>query len=352
MTIPLTDAVAAGPVVLDGGLATQLESQGHNLDSALWSARLLHDNPDAIVQAHLAFFAAGAQVATTASYQASIGGFVQAGICRSEAELLIKRSVRLAEEARGSGDDGTDRWIAGSVGPYGAALADGSEYRGDYDLSVDELRVWHRPRISLLAESGVDILALETIPCLTEVEALLAEVDGSGQPCWLSVTCAGDRTRAGEPAAEAFSMTRDVEEIVAVGVNCVDPADAYALVCTASEAADKPVVIYPNSGERWDHSARAWIGPAMFQVRDVEDWISAGARLVGGCCRVAPATIRKIRDLVLSRGNDRGRRLSDRPGERDESHAGHDHVDRQQNRQHDQGENGAAEQEDESGDCG
>jgi homocysteine S-methyltransferase len=321
-----------GPVVLDGGLATQLEAEGHNLNSALWSAQLLHDDPDAIVRAHLAFFSAGAQVATTASYQASIGGFVDSGIGRPEAELLIKRSVRLAEQARAGCDDGTARWIAGSVGPYGAALADGSEYRGAYDLSVDELRRWHRPRIALLAESGVDILAMETIPCLAEVEALLAEVDGSGQSCWLSITCAGNRTRAGEPAAEAFSLTRNVEEIVAVGVNCIDPADGYELVVTASEAADKPVVIYPNSGERWDPSARAWSGPAMFQVADVENWISAGARLVGGCCRVGPAEIRGIRDLVLSGRSERGRRLADRPSEHDEHYAGHDHVDRQQNR--------------------
>jgi homocysteine S-methyltransferase len=298
VTIPLADAVAVDPVVLDGGLATQLESQGHNLNSALWSARLLHDNPEAIVQAHLAYFTAGAQVATTASYQASIAGFVKAGIGRPEAELLIKRSVRLAEQARARYDDGRTRWIAGSVGPYGAAMADGSEYRGDYDLSVDELRAWHRPRIALLAESGVDILALETIPCLAEVEALLAEVDGSGQPCWLSVTCAGDRTRAGEPAAEAFSLARDVAEIVAVGVNCIDPADAHPLVRSARESSGKPVVAYPNSGERWDASARAWIGSVTFRSEDVQEWISTGARLVGGCCRVGPTAIRAIRDLL------------------------------------------------------
>jgi homocysteine S-methyltransferase len=163
---------------------------------------------------------------------------------------------------------------------------------------VNELRAWHRPRIALLAESGVDILALETIPCLTEVEALLAEVDGSGQPCWLSVTCAGDRTRAGEPAAEAFSLARDVEEIVAVGVNCIDPADACALVRSANESTGKPVVAYPNSGERWDASARAWTGPVTFRSEDVKEWISTGARLVGGCCRVGPTAIRAIRDLV------------------------------------------------------
>ena len=298
MTTTLADAFEVSPVVLDGGLATQLEAQGHKLDSDLWSARLLHEDPDAIVQAHLAYFAAGAQVATTASYQASMDGFVHAGMTPAEAQKLIKRSVRLAEQARANCQDDHDRWIAGSVGPYGAALADGSEYRGDYELSVQELRKWHRPRIELLAEVGVDILALETIPCLVEVEALLAEIDGSGQPCWLSVTCAGDRTRAGEPAEEAFALARDIDEIIAVGVNCIDPAGASALVRIASHAAGKPVVIYPNSGERWDAVTKAWMGPATFQAEDVRDWITGGARLVGGCCRVGPTQIKAIRDLV------------------------------------------------------
>jgi homocysteine S-methyltransferase len=294
----LSAALEMRPVVLDGGLATQLEAQGHNLDSALWSARLLHDDPDAIVQAHLAYFAAGAQVATAASYQASIDGFVRAGMTHAEAEQLIKRSVRLAEQARANHRDDHGRWIAGSVGPYGAALADGSEYRGDYGLSMDQLRKWHRPRIQLLAEAGVDILALETIPCLVEVEALLAEIDGSGQQCWLSITCAGDRTRAGEPAEEAFAFARDVNEIIAVGVNCIDPADASALISIASRAASKPVVIYPNSGERWDATTKTWVGPATFRAEGVQDWITGGARLVGGCCRVGPTEIKAIRNLV------------------------------------------------------
>ena len=298
MITTLADAFEVSPVVLDGGLATQLEAQGHKLDSALWSARLLHEDPDAIVQAHLAYFAAGAQVATTASYQASMDGFVHAGMTPAEAQKLIKRSVRLAEQARANFQDDHDRWIAGSVGPYGAALADGSEYRGDYDLSVQELRKGHRPRIALLAEVGVDVLALETIPGRVEVAALLAEIDGSGQPCWLSVTCAGDRTRAGEPAEEAFALARDVEEIIAVGVNCIDPAGASELARIASQAAGKPVVIYPNSGERWDAVTRAWMGPATFQAEDVRDWVTDGARLVGGCCRVGPTQIEAIRDLV------------------------------------------------------
>jgi homocysteine S-methyltransferase len=309
VAIALADALRVGPIVLDGGLATQLESKGCDLDSELWSAQLLHDDPDGIVQAHMAYFAAGAEVATTASYQASIAGFARAGIGRTKGEQLIRSSVRLAERARARFEDRKDRWIAGSVGPYGASLADGSEYRGDYDLTVKELRTWHRPRIELLAEAGVDILAFETIPCLAEVEALLAEIHGSRQPCWLSITCAGDRTRAGEPATEAFSLVRDVDEIVAVGVNCIDPADACALVGSASESSGKPVVVYPNSGERWDSTARAWIGPGRFHPNEVADWISGGARLVGGCCRVGPTEIQAIRDLVDEDLNSAARQL-------------------------------------------
>jgi homocysteine S-methyltransferase len=294
----LADALQLGPVVLDGGLATQLEAQGHGLGTELWSARLLHDDPDAILSAHLAYFAAGAQVATTASYQASLDGFLRAGMDKSGAVQMIKRSVRLAEQARSSSEGDQDCWIAGSVGPYGAALADGSEYRGDYDISIDELRQWHRPRIDLLVEAGVDVLAIETIPCLAEVEALVAEIEGSQQPCWLSITCSGDHTRAGEPAAEAFSVARDVEEIIAVGVNCIDPGDAYALVRCASETAGKPVVVYPNSGEVWDAAAGAWSGPRTFHPKHVQSWIREGAGMVGGCCRVGPVEISAIRDLV------------------------------------------------------
>jgi homocysteine S-methyltransferase len=298
VTATLADALTLGPVVLDGGLATHLEAQGHDLKSELWSARLLHDDPDAIIQAHLAYFGAGAQVATTASYQASLDGFVRVGMDKADAAQMIKRSVRLAQQARTDAAGDHLRWIAGSVGPYGAALADGSEYRGDYEVSIDELRRWHRPRIELLVEAGVDILALETIPCLAEVEALVAEIEGSGQPCWLSITCAGDRTRSGEPAADAFALSRDVDEIIAVGVNCIDPADAPALVSCAGESTGKPVVVYPNSGERWNATERHWTGPRTFQPDQVQDWIGDGARMVGGCCRVGPQEISAIGDLV------------------------------------------------------
>ena len=269
--------VLGAPVLLDGGLATQLEAQGADLRSRLWSAQLLLDDPAAVVAAHAAFFAAGAQVATTASYQAPVE--------------LIGLSVRLARQARERSAADAGRWVAGSVGPYGASLADGSEYRGDYGRSVAELRAWHRPRIAALVEAGVDVLALETIPTVVEVQALLLEVAGTGVPCWLSITAAGDRTRAGEPAYAAFALARDVPEVIAVGVNCLDPDDVPGLLALAAEASGKPGVAYPNRGEGWDADAKAWTGPGAFDPAAVTDWVAAGAGLVGGCCRVTPADI-------------------------------------------------------------
>src|SRR3954469_20391538 len=219
------DALAAGPVILDGGLSTELEARGHDVSSALWSARLLRDDPAAIVAAHAAFAAAGAQVATTASYQATVEGFGTAGVDTAEARRLIASSVALAREGQGEG------WVAGSVGPYGAMLADGSEYAGDYvaDVGVAELRAFHRPRMELLAEAGADVLACETVPAAAEAEALIAEADALGVPLWLSLTTVLDRdgvvrTRRGERAADVFAMAAGVDAVIAVGVNCTAPS--------------------------------------------------------------------------------------------------------------------------------
>jgi len=291
-------ALADGVVVLDGGLATALEARGHDLSSDLWSARLLLDRPDAVVAAHRDFFAAGAQVATTASYQVSVAGFAAQGLTPADTASALRRSVELAERARCAAPADRPRWVAASVGPYGAALADGSEYRGTYGRSVADLRAWHRPRLQVLMDTTADVLALETIPCLAEVEALLAEVDGTGAPCWLSLTCSGTTTRAGEPVDEAFAMAADVPEVVAVGVNCVDPGDVTGLVTRAAAVSGKPAVAYPNSGETWDARERAWHGPGTFAASSVQEWTAAGARLVGGCCRVLPETIAAIAPIA------------------------------------------------------
>lgn len=281
----LLDEIAKRTVVLDGGLATELERRGHDLSSALWSARLLRDDPAAIIEAHRAFVTAGAEVVTSGSYQAS---FEALG---DEAEALLRRSVALAREAG-------PRWVGASVGPYGAVLADGSEYRGDYGLTVAQLREWHRRRLEVLADAGPDVLAVETIPCLAEVEALCAELGALGFPAWLSISCAGPATRAGEPAAEAFAIARDCAAVIATGVNCTAPADVAHLVRTAAEVSGKPVVAYPNSGEHWDADRREWVGRRCFSAGYVSSWLDAGARLVGGCCRVRPEDIRDLDAVV------------------------------------------------------
>jgi homocysteine S-methyltransferase len=307
----LAQALAAGTVVLDGGLSSELERSGHDLSGDLWSAALLRDAPEAIARVHQAFFEAGARVATTASYQASFAGFAAAGLDRAETERLLHLSVRLARNsADRAGRDAGPRWVAASVGPYGAVLAGGEEYTGAYltpdwsgrrggGLSVDELRHFHRPRLHALAAAEPDVLALETVPGLVEVEALLAEVADLGVPAWLSLTTVtgGDgqvRTRLGEDAAEAFAQARDVAEIIAVGVNCTDPREVPAAVRVAARESGKPVVVYPNSGESWDALARSWRGDPAFADEDVTGWVAAGARLVGGCCRVGPEQVAAI----------------------------------------------------------
>ena len=281
-------------LVTDGGLATELEARGHDLSDSLWSARLLMEAPEEIKAAHLAFLQAGAVIATTASYQASFEGFAARGLSRSGAAGLMRLSVELARAACAEMADGAERWVAASVGPYGAALADGSEYRGRYGVSVAELLAWHRPRLEVLAEASPDVLAMETVPDVDEAEALVSAIAGVGIPAWLTYSIDSDRTRAGQPLAEAFAVARDVAEVVAVGVNCCAPSDVPLAVATASQVTGKPVIVYPNSGEGWDARRRAWEGRAQDLAWQPQQWVAAGARIVGGCCRVRPADIAQI----------------------------------------------------------
>ncbi|MFF8511497.1 homocysteine S-methyltransferase [Streptomyces sp. NPDC015492] len=283
------EALAAEVLVLDGGLSNQLEAQGCDLSDALWSARLLTDGPEQIEAAHAAYVRAGARVLITSSYQATFQGFARRGTGREEAARLFARSVELARAAAAGARE--EVWVAGSVGPYGAMLADGSEYRGRYGLSVRDLEAFHRPRIEALAAAEPDVLALETVPDVVEAEALLRAVEDCGIPVWLSYTVDGGRTRAGQDLAEAFAVAAGNDQVLAVGVNCCDPAEAGAAVERAVAASGKPAVVYPNSGERWDAAARGWHGATAFDPALAVGWAASGARLVGGCCRVGPATI-------------------------------------------------------------
>ena len=276
-------------LISDGGLATELEARGHDLSDDLWSARLLLDSPQEIAAVHAAFFRAGAAFATTASYQASFDGFAQRGIGRDAAARLLKLSVELAKAARDEVDGA--RWVAASVGPYGAALANGEEYVGRYGLSVSQLTDWHRPRLEVLVDADPDVLAIETVPDIDEAQAVVALVHELGTPAWLSYTIDGTTTRAGQPLADAFAVAADVPEIVAVGVNCCAPDDVEHAIGVAREVTGKPVIVYPNSGEDWDSVGRTWIGRARWSTDFAPSWVAAGASIIGGCCRVRPTDI-------------------------------------------------------------
>ena len=295
-----------GTVVLDGGLATELEKGGFDLDHPLWSARLLRDAPEAIAAVHAAYLEAGADCITTASYQATVAGFVREGLTPAEARALLLRSVGLAQEARDSFWEDPRRragrqrpLVAASVGPYGAYLANGAEYTGYYDLDEAGLIAFHRERFHLLAESNAELLACETIPSAAEARALaslLAEAPAAR--AWLSFTCRdGSHLCDGTPFVEIVRALAPLPQVVAIGVNCTAPEHVEELLRAAAAVTDKGLVAYPNSGELYDAATRSWRGASTTAdwSRLARTWRQAGARLIGGCCRTGPRTVEAIR---------------------------------------------------------
>jgi homocysteine S-methyltransferase len=279
-------------MILDGGLSNALATRGHDLTDDLWTARLLRDAPEEVAAVHRTYYAAGADVAITASYQASVPGFEDAGLSREEAEALVRRSVLLAREVRDElADDGRQRLVAASVGPYGAVLADGSEYRGRYGVGAAVLREFHLPRLELLASAGPDLLAVETIPDADEAAVLVGLLEDLGLPAWFSYSCAGPATRAGQPLDEAFAVLAGSTCLVAAGVNCCPPEDVLPALRTAAAVTGRPGVAYPNSGQGWDTGTHSWSGDTSFDVALAPGWVEAGAAYVGGCCQVGPEDI-------------------------------------------------------------
>lgn len=282
--------------VLDGGLGSYLEALGHDLSGRLWSAHILQSDPEAVAAVHRDYFAAGAQVAITASYQLSFEGLAAVGVGHDEGVELLRRSVTLAAGARDALRP--DGLIAASVGPYGAARADGSEYRGDYDLDRVGLRRWHEARLTALVDAEPDLLAIETIPSRAESLALLDLLRGTGTTAWLSFTVAGGRLPTGESLEDAFRDAEDCDEIVAVGVNCCHPDEVELALAAARRSTGKAVVVYPNSGERWNAVTRRWEGTAALPAGLVERWLESGATAIGGCCRIGPDELRAIAAVV------------------------------------------------------
>ena len=295
-----------GLLMLDGGLATELERRGADLKQELWSARELIRDPASIRDVHLDFLRAGADIVTTATYQASFCGFERAGLSRNRAAQLMRLSVRLASDARDAflaerpAQGRLRPLVAASIGPYGACLHDGSEYRGDYDLSKQALIDFHRPRMEALAETEADLFAFETIPSLLEAEALLDLIsEFEDKSAWLSFSCRdGAHVSHGETFADCAAMADGHPQIAAVGVNCTNPAFVPALLRSAAGLAT-PLLAYPNSGETWDPESQLWTGEGS-ETFEVAAWFEAGARLIGGCCRVAPDHIFRMRTALLS----------------------------------------------------
>jgi homocysteine S-methyltransferase len=293
--------------VLDGGLATELEAQGCDIGNELWSASMLRSNPSAIVDAHLAFLEAGAEIIISASYQASRLGFMSVGLSAQQADDLIVKSVELACAARkqfleAHPESGLTPIVAASIGPYGAAMHDGSEYTGDYKVDEDTLREFHEGRLHLLDKGGADVLACETIPNSVEAKALNDLLMDVELPAWVSFSCRDEQCISdGTPLREVSRIFRDHPRVLALGVNCTAPHLITSLIGEIRQAAPgKEIVVYPNSGETFEVADNSWHGSVspVECANESKAWLSAGAKFVGGCCRVGPEHITAIRDSL------------------------------------------------------
>jgi homocysteine S-methyltransferase len=298
------------PIILDGALATYLETLGADISGALWSADILLQNPSLIKQTHLDYYRAGAQVAITASYQASLAGLSKhLKLSDEQGKDVVKKSVQLAQEARDeylkeTGQEQNQLWIAGSVGPYGAFLADGSEYRGDYVLEKEDMKTFHRGRIQALVDAGVDVLACETIPSLRETEALLEllQREFEGEEAWFTFTLKdGQHISDGTPLERIAALFDGVKQVVALGFNCTPDDVALRALKPLQEGRKWKMIVYPNSGEQWNAAAREWEGKRTeggLLAAKTRQWADAGAVLVGGCCRTTPKDITIMRDVL------------------------------------------------------
>ncbi|RLE18535.1 MAG: homocysteine S-methyltransferase [Acidobacteria bacterium] len=308
---PLSEMIERqGRVILDGGLATALEERGHNLDDPLWSARLLIEEPGAITEVHLDSLQAGADCITTSSYQATLHGFSTRGLSKNEGRHLLRLSTDLALEARdsfwGHPANRSGRLhplVAASIGPYGAFLADGSEYTGAYEINDAALYEFHQERWQVLAESPADLLACETLPSLREARVLLRLLkETPGRWAWLSFTCRdGFHLSDGSPFVDAVRACTSAPGVAGVGINCTAPRFVSSLIEQARDATDLPIIVYPNSGEVYDPTAKRWIseGPVGAWVDDAAQWSDLGATAIGGCCRIGPKTITELRLRLL-----------------------------------------------------
>lgn len=309
----LIEKTAGKCAVLDGGFSTQLESHGACINDPLWSAICLIKDPQLVKQVHLEFLEAGADILLTSSYQATIPGFLSRGLSIEEAESLLQKSVKLAIEARDkfwdtvsenpAGNTYNRALVAASIGSYGAYLADGSEYSGNYgaDVSLLKLKDFHRRRIQVLVEAGPDLLAFETIPNKLETQAIveLLEEENVNIQSWICFTSVdGDNAPSGESFKDCLDIVNKSNRVAATGINCAPPRFIEDLIRKFNQLTDKAIVVYPNSGEIWDGKAKVWL-PSKCSSDDAFElfatrWRDSGAKIIGGCCRTTPSTIQAL----------------------------------------------------------
>ena len=294
-------------MIIDGALASELQRRGCDLNDSLWSAKVLIEQPELIQQVHYDYFKAGADCAITASYQATPMGFAQKGIELEESIKLIKTSVKLAQQAKMQylNDIKQDKalLIAGSVGPYGAYLANGSEYTGDYQLSESEFIAFHKDRVAALIDAGVDILACETMPSFLEIKALAKLIQQFPMVnCWFSLTLKDQKHISdGTPLTEVIEYLNSIEQIVSVGINCIALEKVTPALEVLSKLTSKPLIVYPNSGEEYDPTTKQWHKNHHHNctfANQLDTWIKLGAKLIGGCCQTTPEDIVEIHQLL------------------------------------------------------
>lgn len=311
MTADFAALLAGGePIVIDGGLATQCEAMGYDIDGELWSAQLLLSNPDAIVSATRAYLDAGARIVATASYQASRKNLVAMGLAAERADRLILGSVGLArracDEYLAENPDAERPLVAASIGPYGAIMHDGSEYSGAYDIGDEELRAFHAERLALFDGSDADLFACETVPSGREAAILADLLAAVTKPAWVSFSCRDETHLAdGTPVAAAAAYYRDHPNVLALGVNCVPPEIVVPLIGELERAAPgRAIIVYPNSGEIYRSEDNSWHGTTtpLQCEQAAARWVAAGARLVGGCCRIGPAQIAAMSRSLTNSG--------------------------------------------------
>ena len=287
--------------VLDGGMASELEYQGANIDGPLWSAHVLEDAPEKVVAVHRAYIEAGADCILTSSYQVSRMGYAEFGLPVERADSALLKSVALARSATAE-FPARRIVVAASLGPYGAALHSGAEYHGNYNVPFSQLVAFHQERIQVLADASngqaPELLAFETLPSLEEAQAIGEALNAwPDLSAWFSFTCKDEQHVAhGELLSECATAVARFPQTIAIGINCTQPAFLPSLIGELRAASDKPIVVYPNSGEGWDAEARCWTGtgdPERYG-KQAEQWYAAGAQIVGGCCRTRPAHISQV----------------------------------------------------------